>query len=88
MADKLSTEDQNFYTNVIVGLLVAQYIYASTPMNLGTSETYKMFNDAAAFTDQFQNLLKKNYGMEKISIDTELVNDRWHEIRKILRIRK
>jgi len=84
---KLSKEDQNFYTNVVIGLLVAQYIYASTPMNLGTSETYKMFNDAAAYTDQFQNLLKKNYGMEKISIDNELVSDRWNYIKKILRIK-
>lgn len=84
---KLKKTDIVFFRRVVTGLLVAQYIYANTPMYLGTAETNKMFNNACMFTDEFQRFLQKEYGLSKIDIDKDNVNETWYEIKKLLKIK-
>jgi len=67
---------------IIVRLLCCQYIYARTPMNLGTVETQSMFHEAAAFTDAMQRDLKL-----KLSCDDKIVSDNWELIKKVLEIK-
>jgi len=67
---------------IIVRLLCCQYIYAGTPMYLGTAGTHHMFQEAASFTDAMQRNLKL-----KLSCDDKIVSDNWELVKKVLEIK-